>query len=54
MTDLEKTNLITDVDSDYQVGMPDLHMVPDRHILHFFKTPTFFSNVTAALINGCL
>jgi HAE1 family hydrophobic/amphiphilic exporter-1 len=29
-TELEKTGLVTDVDTDYQVGMPEIQLVPDR------------------------
>jgi len=29
-TELEKSGLVTDVDSDYQVGMPEIQLVPDR------------------------
>jgi hydrophobe/amphiphile efflux-1 (HAE1) family protein len=28
--ELDKSGLVTDLDSDYQVGMPELHILPDR------------------------
>ncbi|MGZ3682819.1 MAG: efflux RND transporter permease subunit [Bdellovibrionota bacterium] len=28
--ELEKTGLVTDLDTDYDVGMPELHIIPDR------------------------
>ncbi len=28
--ELERTGLVTDLDSDYQVGMPEIHVIPDR------------------------
>lgn len=30
MRELEKTGLVTDIDSDYQAGMPEIRVVPDR------------------------
>ncbi|MDB5037670.1 MAG: acriflavin resistance protein [Bacteriovoracaceae bacterium] len=30
MEALDKTGLMTDLDTDYQVGMPELHVLPDR------------------------
>jgi HAE1 family hydrophobic/amphiphilic exporter-1 len=30
MDALDKTGMVTDLDSDYQVGMPELHILPDR------------------------
>src|SRR5581483_1220753 len=30
MDGLEKTGLVTDVDSNYALGQPELHVVPDR------------------------
>ena len=29
--EMQKTGLVTDVDSDYQVGMPEVQVVPDRN-----------------------
>jgi multidrug efflux pump len=31
MEDMRQTGLITDVDSDYQVGMPEVKVIPDRN-----------------------
>jgi hydrophobe/amphiphile efflux-1 (HAE1) family protein len=30
MNEMNKTSLFTDVDTDYQVGMPEIHVIPDR------------------------
>ncbi len=30
MTELDKTGLVNDLDSDYQEGAPELHIIPDR------------------------
>jgi hydrophobe/amphiphile efflux-1 (HAE1) family protein len=31
MDEMQKTRLVTDVDSDYQVGMPEVQVIPDRN-----------------------
>lgn len=31
MDELDKTGLVTDLDTDYRVGMPEIHVIPDRH-----------------------
>src|SRR5438477_426844 len=30
MSELDKTGLVTDLDTDYDVGMPELHVIPNR------------------------
>jgi multidrug efflux pump subunit AcrB len=31
MEHLDKTGLVTDLDTDYKVGMPEMHIIPDRN-----------------------
>ncbi|MBN1255084.1 MAG: efflux RND transporter permease subunit [Deltaproteobacteria bacterium] len=53
MDELEKTDLVTDVDTNYSIGQPELHVVPDRKkAAAHGVTIASISQVVEAMIGG--
>jgi len=55
MAELEKTGLVTDLDSNYELGQPELHVVPNRQkaALHGVSVASIAETVNA-MIGGVL
>ncbi len=50
---LEQTNLVTDLDSDYKVGMPEMHVIPDRNkATQYGVSVVSIGNVINSMIGG--
>ena len=55
MDGLEKTNLVTDLDTNYSLGQPELHVVPDRKkAAEYGVSIASISQVIEAMIGGVL
>jgi HAE1 family hydrophobic/amphiphilic exporter-1 len=53
MDNLEKTNLVTDLDTNYSIGQPELHVVPDRKkAAEYGVSIANVSQVVEAMIGG--
>lgn len=53
MADMEKTSLMTDIDSDFEIGMPEVRVVPDRQkAAERGVSITNIGNTINALIGG--
>jgi HAE1 family hydrophobic/amphiphilic exporter-1 len=55
VSELEKTGLVTDLDTNYQLGQPELHVIPDRKkATEYGVNIASISDVIQAMIGGVL
>lgn len=53
IAEMEKTELVTDLDSDYKVGMPEIHVIPDRaHATQYGVSVVSIGNVLNSMVGG--